>query len=150
MNPIGRPHFGDVELLASDQVPCYLILTTVSVFIIVRDPRLGRAWMAMRETRSRQPAWASTSCGRNSWRSRSGASFSGFGGALYASMLHSLHQFDFSISDHPAGDGHSGWHRESLGRRVRRIVLGVQLIWWMPSGWMKSLSRSRARVPGIH
>src|SRR5918998_2299798 len=54
MNPIGRPTFGDVELLASDQVPWYyliLAITALSVFIIVRlrDSRLGRAWGAMRE-----------------------------------------------------------------------------------------------------
>src|SRR5688572_25622622 len=36
MNPIGRPTFGDVELLASDQVPWYyliLVVTALSVFI---------------------------------------------------------------------------------------------------------------------
>jgi branched-chain amino acid transport system permease protein len=105
MNPIGRPHFGDVELLASDQVPWYYLILAVmafSLFIIVRlrDSRLGRAWMAMREDEI-----AAASMGINLTRTKLlafslGASFSGFGGALYASMLQYIgpDQFDFSIS----------------------------------------------------
>src|SRR5581483_10471621 len=66
MNPIGRPHVPWVEatasgpvmtqkeLFASDQVLWYYLIFAVgvlSVFIILRlrDSRLGRAWMAMRE-----------------------------------------------------------------------------------------------------
>ena len=105
MNPIGRPSFGDYELLASDQVPWYyliLAVTAFSVFIIVRlrDSRLGRAWMAMREDEI-----AAASMGINLVKTKLlafalGASFSGFGGALYASMLQYIgpDQFDFSIS----------------------------------------------------
>jgi branched-chain amino acid transport system permease protein len=105
MNPIGRPTFGQVELLASDQVPWYyliLAVTVLSVFIIVRlrDSRLGRAWMAMREDEI-----AAASMGINLVKTKLlafalGASFSGFGGALYASMLQYIgpDQFDFSIS----------------------------------------------------
>ena len=105
MNPIGRPTFGDVELLASDQLPWfYLILGVLvfSVFVIVRlrDSRLGRAWMAMREDEI-----AAASMGIDLVRTKIlafalGASFSGFGGALYASMLQYIgpDQFDFSIS----------------------------------------------------
>jgi branched-chain amino acid transport system permease protein len=105
MNPIGRPHFGSVELLASDQVPWYYLILAVmafSVFIIVRlrDSRLGRAWMAMREDEI-----AAASMGVDLVKTKLlafalGASFSGFGGALYASMLQYIgpDQFDFSIS----------------------------------------------------
>jgi branched-chain amino acid transport system permease protein len=105
MNPIGRPHFGGVQLLASDQVPWYyliLAVATFSVFVIVRlrDSRLGRAWMAMREDEI-----AAASMGIDLVRTKLlafalGASFSGFGGALYASMLQFIDpfQFDFSIS----------------------------------------------------
>lgn len=105
MNPIGRPTFGTVELLASDQVPWYyliLAVSVVSIFIIVRlrDSRLGRAWVAMREDEI-----AAASMGINLVQTKLlafalGASFSGFGGALYASMLQYIgpDQFDFSIS----------------------------------------------------
>ena len=105
MNPIGRPHAGQYELLASDQVPWYYLIVAVSafsVFVIVRlhDSRLGRAWMAMREDEI-----AAASMGIDLMRTKLlafalGASFSGFGGALYASMLQFIDpfQFDFSIS----------------------------------------------------
>ncbi len=105
MNPIGRPHGGGTELLASDQVPWYyliLAVTAFSVFVMVRlrDSRLGRAWVAMREDEI-----AAASMGINLVKTKLlafalGASFSGFGGALYASMLQFIDpfQFDFSIS----------------------------------------------------
>jgi branched-chain amino acid transport system permease protein len=105
MNPIGRPHAGDVELLASDQIPWYYLILAVSafsVFLISRlnESRLGRAWKAMREDEI-----AAASMGINLVRTKLlafslGASFSGFGGALYASMLQFIDpfQFDFSIS----------------------------------------------------
>ncbi len=105
MNPIGRPHFFGTELLASDQVPWYYLIVAVSafsVFVIMRlqNSRLGRAWMAMREDEI-----AAASMGIDLVRTKLlafalGASFSGFGGALYASMLQFIDpfQFDFSIS----------------------------------------------------
>ena len=105
MNPIGRPHAGDIELLASDQIPWYyliVVISAISVFMIYRlhDSRLGRAWMAMREDEI-----AAASMGIDLVKTKLlafalGASFSGFGGALYASMLQFIDpfQFDFSIS----------------------------------------------------
>ncbi|MFN0070125.1 MAG: branched-chain amino acid ABC transporter permease [Chloroflexota bacterium] len=105
MNPIGRPHFGEQELLASDQVQWYYLILAVmlvSVFVITRlhDSRLGRAWMAMREDES-----AAASMGIDLVRTKLlafalGASFSGFAGSMYASMLQFIDpfQFDFSIS----------------------------------------------------
>ncbi|MCC6179417.1 MAG: branched-chain amino acid ABC transporter permease [Chloroflexi bacterium] len=105
MNPIARPNFFGRELLASDQIPWYyliLAVTILSVFVIVRlrDSRLGRAWMAMREDEI-----AAASMGIDLVKTKLlafalGASFSGFGGALYTSMLQFIDpfQFDFSIS----------------------------------------------------
>jgi branched-chain amino acid transport system permease protein len=105
MNPIGRPHVGPYELLASDQVPWYYLIVlvmVVSVFMIARlqGSRLGRAWMAIREDEI-----AAASMGIDPVKTKLlafalGASFSGFGGALYASMLQFIDpfQFDFSIS----------------------------------------------------
>ena len=105
LNPIGRPHIGGTEMLASDQLQWYyLILLTgaVSVFAIYRlyHSRLGRAWMAMREDEI-----AAASMGIDLVRTKLlafslGASFAGFAGSLYASMLQFIDpfQFDFSIS----------------------------------------------------
>jgi branched-chain amino acid transport system permease protein len=105
MNPIGRPHVGEKELLASDQVQWYYLILAVllvSVFLIVRlhGSRLGRAWMAMREDEA-----AAASMGIDLVKTKLlafalGASFSGFAGSMYASMLQFIDpfQFDFSIS----------------------------------------------------
>jgi branched-chain amino acid transport system permease protein len=105
MNPIGSPHVGERELSASDQVQWYYLILAVmmvSVFLITRlhGSRLGRAWMAIRED---EPAAASM--GINLVQTKLlafalGASFSGFAGSMYASMLQFIDpfQFDFSIS----------------------------------------------------
>jgi branched-chain amino acid transport system permease protein len=105
MNPIGSPHIGNRELSASDQIQWYYLILAVmmlSVFLITRlhGSRLGRAWMAMRED---EPAAASM--GINLVQTKllafaMGASFSGFAGSMYASMLQFIDpfQFDFSIS----------------------------------------------------
>ncbi len=117
INPIGRPH-GPIptitadgvlgikpELLASDQVHWYyliVIVTAISLFIVIRlhDSRLGRAWMAMREDEI-----AASSMGIDLVRTKLlafglGASFSGFAGSLFASMLQFIDpaQFRFDIS----------------------------------------------------
>jgi len=149
MNPIGRPTFGSVELLASDQVPWYyliLAVTALSVFIIVRlrDSRLGRAWMAMREDEI-----AAASMGINLVRTKLlafalGASFSGFGGALYASMLQYIgpDQFDFSISIILLAMVIMGGIGNIWGVMFGGIVLGTFNFILVDSvqGWLKSLS----------
>jgi branched-chain amino acid transport system permease protein len=149
MNPIGRPHFGDVELLASDQVPWYyliLAVMTFSVFIIVRlrDSRLGRAWMAMREDEI-----AAASMGINLVKTKLlafslGASFSGFGGALYASMLQYIgpDQFDFSISIILLAMVIMGGIGNVWGVMFGGIVLGAFNFILVDSinGWLKALS----------
>jgi branched-chain amino acid transport system permease protein len=149
MNPIGRPHFGDIELLASDQVPWYyliLAVTAFSVFIIVRlrDSRLGRAWMAMREDEI-----AAASMGINLVKTKLlafalGASFSGFGGALYASMLQYIgpDQFDFSISILLLAMLIMGGIGNIWGVMFGGIVLGAFNFILVDSlqGWLKSLS----------
>ena len=149
MNPIGRPTFGNVELLASDQVPWYyliLAVTAFSVYIIVRlrDSRLGRAWMAMREDEI-----AAASMGINLVKTKLlafalGASFSGFGGALYASMLQYIgpDQFDFSISIILLAMVIMGGIGNIWGVIFGGIVLGAFNFILVDSatGWLRSLS----------
>src|SRR5581483_2540422 len=117
MNPIGRPHLPWIEataagpalvqkeLFATDQVLWYyliLLVGALTVFIVLRlrDSRLGRAWMAMREDEI-----AAASMGIDLVRTKllafaMGASFSGFAGSLFASMLQFIDpfQFQFDIS----------------------------------------------------
>jgi branched-chain amino acid transport system permease protein len=113
MNPIGRPHIPWIsgsgltqkELFATDQILWYYLIFVIgasSVFIIMRlrDSRLGRAWMAMREDEV-----AAAAVGIDLVRTKLlafalGASFSGFAGSLFASMLQFIDpfQFQFDIS----------------------------------------------------
>src|SRR5918998_398961 len=150
MNPIGRPHGGDVELLASDQVPWYyliLAVTAFSVFVMVRlrDSRLGRAWVAMREDEI-----AAASMGIDLVKTKLlafalGASFSGFGGALYASMLQYIgpDQFDFSISIILLAMVIMGGIGNIWGVMFGGIVLGAFNFILVDSvtGWLRSLSQ---------
>jgi len=115
MNPIGRPelfgyevglfpvHIGSLVLGA--QVPWYYLIVVVgivSIWAITRlhDSRLGRAWIAMREDEV-----AAASMGINLVQTKllafaMGASFSGFAGAIFASIFQFIDpfQFEFSIS----------------------------------------------------
>jgi branched-chain amino acid transport system permease protein len=154
MNPIGRPHAADVELLASDQVPWYyliLAVTIFSVFVIVRlhDSRLGRAWMAMREDEI-----AAASMGIDLVKTKLlafalGASFSGFGGALYASMLQFIDpfQFDFSISIMLLAMVILGGIGNIWGVMFGGLVMGAFNFIWVESaaGWVRGLSTT----PGL-
>jgi len=93
------------ELYNSDQIGWYyliFIVGAISVFAIYRlqNSRIGRAWMAMREDEL-----AASSMGIDLIQTKLlafalGASFSGFAGALWASMLQVIDpfQFDFSTS----------------------------------------------------
>ncbi|MBV9357008.1 MAG: branched-chain amino acid ABC transporter permease, partial [Chloroflexi bacterium] len=113
MNPIGRPTVpvfqdGQIQLkdLAnSDQTAWYyliLVVVALSVFIIYRlaNSRVGRAWMAMREDELAASAMGIDLVRTKLLAFALGASFSGFAGALWASMLQVIDpfQFDFSIS----------------------------------------------------
>ena len=83
MNPIGRPHFFGIELGPSDRIAWFylvLVIGAISVWAIgrLRNSRLGRAWVAMREDEL-----AAASLGIDLVRTKLlafalGASFSGF------------------------------------------------------------------------
>jgi branched-chain amino acid transport system permease protein len=113
INPIGRPTVpwivdGELvwmQLSNSDQVQWYYLIFVVgcfSVFIIYRlaNSRLGRAWVAMREDELAASAMGINLVNTKLLAFALGASFSGFAGALWASMLQLIDpfQFDFSIS----------------------------------------------------
>lgn len=93
------------EFKSSDPIPWYFLIITIillSVFIIrrLRDSRLGRAWMAIREDEL-----AAAQMGINPVRTKlaafaMGATFSGFAGAFYAAYIAGIFPsvFDFSAS----------------------------------------------------
>ncbi|MBV9578906.1 MAG: branched-chain amino acid ABC transporter permease [Chloroflexi bacterium] len=113
MIAIGRPVVPAVvagqvvpkELYNSDQTAWYyliFIVGAISVFAIYRlaNSRIGRAWMAMREDELAASAMGIDLIQTKLLAFALGASFSGFAGALWASMLQVIDpfQFDFSTS----------------------------------------------------
>jgi branched-chain amino acid transport system permease protein len=148
LNPIGSPHFGGYELLASDQTQWYYLIVAVgavSVFAITRlhDSRLGRAWMAMREDEI-----AAASMGIDLVRTKLmafalGASFSGFAGSLFASMLQFIDpfQFDFSISIMVLSMIIMGGIGNIWGVMVGGVVMGVFnfIVTDSATGWIRGL-----------
>jgi branched-chain amino acid transport system permease protein len=113
MNPIGRPAIPEVidgqlavrEITNSNQVEWYYVIFVVlclSAFAIYRlaNSRIGRAWMAMREDELAASAMGIDLVQTKLLAFAMGASFSGFAGSLWASMLQVIDpfQFDFTIS----------------------------------------------------
>src|SRR5438105_366350 len=113
INPIGRPtvpwltngQLATKELFNSDQVAWYYLIFIVgclSVFAIYRiaNSRIGRAWVAIREDELAASAMGIDLVQTKLLAFALGASFSGFAGSLWASMLQLIDpfQFDFSIS----------------------------------------------------
>ncbi len=106
INPIGRPWLPGIGLFSSaDPIPWYFLIIAIilmSIFIInrLRNSRLGRAWMAIREDQL-----AATQMGIDPVRTKlaafaMGATFSGFAGAFYAAYISGIFPgvFDFSAS----------------------------------------------------
>src|SRR5439155_3769749 len=93
------------QLYNADQTAWYYLIFVIgalSVFAIYRlqNSRIGRAWMAMREDELAASAMGIDLIQTKLLAFALGASFSGFAGALWASMLQLIDpfQFDFSIS----------------------------------------------------
>ena len=106
INPIGRPWLPFIGEFQSDNpIPWYFLIIAIilmSVFIIrrLRDSRLGRAWMAVREDEL-----AASQMGIDPVRTKllafaMGAMFSGFAGAFYGAYIRAIFPsvFDFSVS----------------------------------------------------
>jgi branched-chain amino acid transport system permease protein len=113
INPIGRPtvlwiqdgKLVPIQLTNSDQTAWFYLIFVVlgiSVFAIYRmaNSRIGRAWMAIREDELAASAMGINLVQTKLLAFALGASFAGFAGALWASMLQLIDpfQFDFSIS----------------------------------------------------
>jgi branched-chain amino acid transport system permease protein len=104
VNPIGQPHLPGVPFETS-VIPWYfliLIIGGLSVWAMyrLRDSRLGRAWMAIREDET-----AASCMGVDLIKSKLlafalGATFSGFAGSVYAAKLQVITPgaFEFNVS----------------------------------------------------
>jgi branched-chain amino acid transport system permease protein len=104
VNPVGRPYFPGVDF-ETDPIPWYfliLIIGAASLWAMnrMRDSRLGRAWMAIREDET-----AADCMGVNPVKTKLlafalGASFSAFSGSVYAAKLQAITPgaFEFQVS----------------------------------------------------
>jgi branched-chain amino acid transport system permease protein len=106
INPIGRPALPIIGEFQSDNPVAWYFLIIAIILLLVfinnrlRESRLGRAWMAIREDEL-----AAAQMGINPVRTKllafaMGATFSGFAGAFYAAYIRGIFPsvFDFSAS----------------------------------------------------
>jgi branched-chain amino acid transport system permease protein len=104
VNPVGRPYLPGVNF-DTDFIPWYFLILLIGAGSLwamnrMRDSRLGRAWMAIREDET-----AADCTGVNPIKTKLlafglGASFSGFAGSFYAAKLQAITPgaFEFNVS----------------------------------------------------
>jgi ABC-type branched-subunit amino acid transport system ATPase component/ABC-type branched-subunit amino acid transport system permease subunit len=104
VNPVGRPHLPGVNF-DTDFIPWYFLILAIGAGSLwamnrMRDSRLGRAWMAIREDET-----AADCAGVNPIKTKLlafalGASFAGFAGSFYAAKLQAITPgaFEFNVS----------------------------------------------------
>jgi branched-chain amino acid transport system permease protein len=104
VNPVGRPYLPGVDF-DTQFTPWYFLILVIGALSLwamsrMRDSRLGRAWMAIREDET-----AADCTGVNPVKTKLlafalGASFSGFAGSFYAAKLQAITPgaFEFNVS----------------------------------------------------
>ena len=104
VNPVGRPYLPGVNF-DTDFIPWYFLILVIGAGSLwamnrMRDSRLGRAWMAIREDET-----AADCTGVNPIKTKLlafalGASFAGFAGSFYAAKLQAITPgaFEFNVS----------------------------------------------------
>jgi branched-chain amino acid transport system permease protein len=104
VNPVGRPHLPGVDF-DNSAIPWYfliLIIGAVSLWAMnrMRDSRLGRAWMAIREDETAADCMGVDPIKTKLLAFALGASFSGFAGSFYAAKLQAITPgaFEFNVS----------------------------------------------------
>jgi ABC-type branched-subunit amino acid transport system permease subunit len=104
LSGVYAPGIPGVKWTVSTQVPYFYLILALIAFVLfanirLRDSRLGRAWIAIREDEI-----AASSSGINLVRTKlfafgAGAFFSGIAGAYYAAKLSNVSPDNFSFSD---------------------------------------------------
>lgn len=95
INPVNRPTLPFIANFGVDAWHWYFLILAVMgvvIFVITRmhNSRMGRAWMAIREDEMAASAMGVNPFAAKLWAFAMGASFSGFGGALYAAKLQAI------------------------------------------------------------
>jgi branched-chain amino acid transport system permease protein len=104
VNPIGRPYLPAVPF-ETDPVPWYFLILVIGLASLwamnrLRDSRLGRAWMAIREDETAADCTGVNPISTKLLAFSLGASFSGFAGSVYAAKLQAITPgaFEFQVS----------------------------------------------------
>jgi branched-chain amino acid transport system permease protein len=104
VNPVGRPYLPGVDF-DNSAIPWYfliLIIGAASLWAMnrLRDSRLGRAWMAIREDETAADCMGVDPIKTKLLAFALGASFSGFAGSFYAAKLQAITPgaFEFNVS----------------------------------------------------
>jgi len=104
VNPIGRPYLPGVPF-ETDPLPWYFLILVIGAASLwamsrLRDSRLGRAWMAIREDETAADCTGVNPISTKLLAFALGASFSGFAGSVYAAKLQAITPgaFEFQVS----------------------------------------------------
>jgi len=104
VNPVGRPYLPAVPF-ETDPVPWYFLILVIGLASLwamnrLRDSRLGRAWMAIREDETAADCAGVNPISTKLLAFALGASFSGFAGSVYAAKLQAITPgaFEFQVS----------------------------------------------------
>ena len=104
VNPVGRPYLPGVPF-ETDPMPWYFLIVVIGALSLwamsrLRDSRLGRAWMAIREDETAADCTGVNPVSTKLLAFALGASFSGFAGSVYAAKLQAITPgaFEFQVS----------------------------------------------------
>ena len=104
VNPVGRPYLPGVPF-ETDPMPWYFLILVIGAASLwamnrLRDSRLGRAWMAIREDETAADCTGVNPVSTKLLAFALGASFSGFAGSVYAAKLQAITPgaFEFQVS----------------------------------------------------
>ena len=90
--------FGTLDLNPWYYTILVLVLITIFVNISLRDSRLGRAWMAVREDETAAAAMGVNLVTTKLWAYALGATFGGLAGAFYGTFIKSIFPSSFSFN----------------------------------------------------
>jgi branched-chain amino acid transport system permease protein len=90
--------FGTLDLNPWYYTILVLVLVTIFVNIRLRDSRLGRAWIAVREDETAAAAMGVNTTTTKLWAYALGAAFGGLAGAFYGAFIKSIFPTSFSFS----------------------------------------------------
>ena len=94
----GWQQFGTLDLNPWYYTILVLVLITVFVNIRLRDSRLGRAWIAVREDETAAAAMGVNLVTTKLWAYALGATFGGLAGAFYGAFIKSIFPSSFSFN----------------------------------------------------